>query len=656
VRAFSDALLPILAASGPVGAAIAGVANLVDSLSGGKLFGTSFELIKSGFNIGIDETGVFGDQFTQEEKQKAFFGGTKTKITVSDLDDNIQNFMDDLFDAIKDSLFTSAMALGVQIPDIIQGAFEQEIDAEGNITKSISRVMGRIFNESIEEFAQRITAENILAVVQQQFGDIEVPNIIDPFRGFRGGGFGQFGDDFDIGQFGDDIASATKMMNEVQAIAERWRHDAELLLEGAELLLLIAAGMKQGFNLLNDGTLTEITDLIEDLNSGSETLGDTYTRVVTSIDFLDQALALMNTSIEGSREEIVRFAVDIANAVGGIGEATRLWTSFFDNFFSEGELLVFLTDRTTDAITRLQQELGVEGITFDNFREIFTDLLPTLSDDQVALWLQLGDALANLDAINEQLGGSLEEVIGIYIDGVEGLDTASISLEQSLASANAALHDTIAAFDGSVESENALIVAIQNRYNLELQMIQLIENAAANINDILTNTIDNIKFQQLTTEEQYNFLKTQAEGLAASIPFITNPIELENVIRDIDALVNQAFGLLTPEQQADVAPGFIEFLEGVNDVAQAQLEVIRDDIARERDENNARLQLIFDGFADKVGTAATNMVLASEAMNDAASGMNVAVNNLERTTIPVAVTINLQNNAPVGGFDVGGLR
>src|SRR5699024_5482851 len=106
-----------------------------------------------------------------------------------------------------------------------------------------------------------------------------------------------------------------------------------------QFLLTAAADIRRGAGLLGDeGGLTAITDLIEDLAMAGESLVDTYVRVATSTALLDQALALSGVQIEGTREHIVRLATAITDAAGGLEAAQALWSSYFQNFYDAAEL------------------------------------------------------------------------------------------------------------------------------------------------------------------------------------------------------------------------------------------------------------------------------------------------------------------------------
>jgi len=556
IRSLANVILPIVAMAGPWGAAIAAVATLIDSISGGKLFGTSYEQVGSGFNLAIGPAGITGSQFTLEEKQKAFFGGTKQRLTVEELGNQIFSQVKLLFDAIEDAMLTTAQTLGVMIPEMITGAFEQEFDANGNVTRSISTVLGKTYEESFEDFAKRITAENILGVLSQLVGDIEVPAGFGqtPGQGFgRGGEFG-----FDFGQFGDDIAGATTMMNEVQAIAERWRHDAGLLLEGAQFLLLALVEIENGFNLLGSGSLTEIADITEKLNLTGETLGDTYIRLSFSTQILQSALSVLGVDLDLAAEAFVEFAADITNAAGGIEAASVLWGSFFTNYVTNAETTAFAIDAIADQIANLEDELGVD-LDFSNFRNAFMEALSTLTPEEIVLWLKLGDALARGNDLAELFGGTLGTALENLSNVADDFALSQQSLSEQLNTNRLSINELTASWDDTLQSEQRLIDLVQQRYDLEFQMLQRVAAAIEQINNTIDNAIQSIQLSQLDEGGQFDFLTDKADFLASTIQFQTDPDAIARIVDEITNLTTAAFNLLDDAGQTSVADQFIAF-------------------------------------------------------------------------------------------------
>src|SRR5690606_24023524 len=152
------------------------------------------------------------------------------------------------------------------------------------------------------------------------------------------------------------IAQVSASAAEANTIAERWRDSAETLLAGAQFLLIAQSDINAGVGLLGEageGALTAVTEFVDAFAYAGETLDQAYSRISASVGLLDQALGMMGVTLDGTRESVVVFALDIAEAAGGLDRASALWSGFMDNFFTE-------TERLAIALSQAQAPLQAE--------------------------------------------------------------------------------------------------------------------------------------------------------------------------------------------------------------------------------------------------------------------------------------------------------
>jgi tape measure domain-containing protein len=228
------------AIGGPIGA-IANAVKAIDSIFGGKLLGTNYELKKTIREITLGEAGFDGKVTTIETKQKPLFGGTARRRKTTDLDAATQDQLDDLFEQMGLAIGTAVRELGVRIPSIVEGSFKEEYDKNGKLKSSVSTVLGKTYNETVEEFTKRLQAENLLAVIAQV------------------------------------LPSA-----ELNAITDRWREDADRLSEGANLLFALTSQAQRGEQLWSatgEGVMARIVEVVELLQQPGEQLLQTYQRL-----------------------------------------------------------------------------------------------------------------------------------------------------------------------------------------------------------------------------------------------------------------------------------------------------------------------------------------------------------------------------------------
>lgn len=410
----------------PMIGAVLAAAAAIDKISGGKLFGTKYKFDSASRDIDFGPGGVGGQDSLTQVRQRSLFRGRKWQTTATDLDAEVRGPLEEFWNAVLDSNSQIAARFGRDAAIDVPASFRQEFDKDGNVTKEIGTILGRTFAEDWEQFGKRAMAENMIANIDGSAGGIFAAiGVPAPGVGGGGGGVGRRPGDADefvqgIVGISGAIADATQPLGEASAIAERWRHDADLLLEGAQFLLLAAGDLYDGFGLLGDGTLTQVADLITDMQGPGETLSDTYRRVAGSAALLDAALEISGVQIDGTREFIVRLAADIAEAAGGLDRAGALWSNYFERFYSD-------TERAQLALTQAQKAadvafgaIGLDVTAFtgeggmEAFREMFEQAMPTLSAEAIVKWLEAAAALGIVidaqDAYNGTLGEAAEVI------------------------------------------------------------------------------------------------------------------------------------------------------------------------------------------------------------------------------------------------------
>lgn len=409
----------------PVAGWVALAAIVVDKISGGKLFGTKYQTKETGQTINITEAGGSASAYAYQEGQKSLFRGKKRRTIDIEASDEARESASQLYDVIKKTAEGAASALGVATVNIISGSFKAVYDKKGNLTSELSTVLGRTYSEGFEKFQQRLQAENIVA---------------------------------QVGQY-DSTASQA---------AERWRSDAEALLGGAQFLLAAAADAKAGFNLLTDGSLLQLTDMVEDLAVDGESMLEAYGRIRNAAALMDDALALSGVALDKTREEVVRFAAGVVDAAGGLERATALWGGYFNRFYSDSERAALAAEKAQAAAKAALGNVGLDSADFGGaggmaeFRRLFEQQLPNLSAEATVRWLEAASALAAMTdaqaALNDMLGNSeLQQLLGGIRRELEEMDMTPLQIE--LANIARSMDESIATAQrmGASETELALI-------------------------------------------------------------------------------------------------------------------------------------------------------------------------------------------------------
>lgn len=410
-----------------VGWIIAAIAA-IDMITGGKVFGTKYRPESSNQQIAINAEGSSATATMTEVRQRSLFRGRQWRTTNVPASEEAREAAQSLFDSVKGAMVDAARALEIEVPPVIDAAIRTvtEYDKKGKVKSSqiFVDVLGRSFKEANpESAAMRIVAEGILSVLAKSVDSVvaqakplvseetlaKVMNVGGRNRGdgadsdFPGGGGG-----------GGAIGQTQTYTNEIHNIAERWRKDAEMLLEGAQFLLAAQQQILKGNNLLGDsGTLTEITNLVEEMQRGEETLSQTFARLLAATDLFELALNSMGVEIGVTGEEFVKLASDIADAAGGLEQAAALWNDYLGGFFNieeQAQTALAAAEATKD---RLMEGLGLAtDITAEEFRTQFEAALPTLSPEEIVRWLEASRALKDVDRAIEVIHQQALELAG----------------------------------------------------------------------------------------------------------------------------------------------------------------------------------------------------------------------------------------------------
>lgn len=413
-----------LASSGaPQAMAVAQALRSIDAIFGGRLMGTTWQRDRTGFNLAIGGSGVVGSTSDTQVRQRSFFRGRQWSTTTTPLDDGAREQFEGFLDDLRDALVSGARALRTDVPELIEGSFAEIRDAQGRVIRQTSTILGRTWTESVEDFQRRLSGENIIALVDRALGTTvraAAQQAGQQLAEGIGGGIG----------LTPDVPGLQKnLIGEASAIAERWRADAETLLGGAQFLLAAATDIRSGTALLTEGSLTDLADLIEDLAQPGEALVDAYQRAAGATRLLDQALSASGIVLDRTRADVVRFATGIAEAAGGLEQASALWQRYFEVAFTPAERGAAALEQATRA---RDQVLGQAGLgtdtTIAQLRSEIERLLAAGGDpERVALLLRAADAIGR---VNERIA----EIGELSREATEALEAEAAARREALGS------------------------------------------------------------------------------------------------------------------------------------------------------------------------------------------------------------------------------
>ncbi len=407
----SGSIMSGIGAALPIVGLVAGAAQLVDSISGGKLFGSSYEYDDHGLNINYADGEFSGNNYTTEVKQRSLFRGRKWRTNETALDEVVAQQMGSYFGGIENLITGAAGQLGID-----------------EVTKTTTH------NFSGEDF----------------------------WRGGRGNRFDDFSESF--------TTTTTQSLEDYLA---NFSSSFELSLKDMsdeEAQKAIQAWADRTTNQLIDGVFG---DMLDGLSVQGETLADTLSRVMAQLALVDQGFASVNLSLEqlaataGVSE--LTYSNDVAQAAGGSERLAALLQGYQAAFFSEDELLTRTLETMADQV---KTSLDAIGFTYgSDFRAQFESASENgLGAEGVVAWLESGNLISQFEQIAQQLaditGVALSDVTSELMTNAEVL-TPEVTMEEEAA----AVADPIVAevsglaetINTQVGSSNEHLVSIDNR-------------------------------------------------------------------------------------------------------------------------------------------------------------------------------------------------
>lgn len=183
-------------------------------------------------------------------------------------------------------------------------------------------------------------------------------------------------------------------------------------------------------------TFAGVADLLVDYRIGTETLADTYNRVLGSVQLLDGVVGITGVSFDLARDDFVRFAADIVEAAGGLERASQLWQGYFQTFYSEEERQAYAIQSARSTAGAELADIGLNIADFQGdgalaqFRQLFEEALPTLSAEATVQWLEAANALGLFVSATSELNAVIEEPIEAITSLADLMSTVASELAE----------------------------------------------------------------------------------------------------------------------------------------------------------------------------------------------------------------------------------
>jgi len=191
-------------------------------------------------------------------------------------------------------------------------------------------------------------------------------------------------------------------------IAQQWRSSADTLLAGTQLLIAAQVDVNKGIGLLGDNSsLADITKEVQKLAVDGESLIQTYARLQTEQQSLQQILDNLGITSGKTGADFLEFADNLTKAAGGLSNLQSLWNDYYSNYYTDAEKAANTLKSLQSTVTQAFASIGQDPAeSMADFRKNFEAAFPTLTADEVANWLVASHALAQLNAYLQQSGAA----------------------------------------------------------------------------------------------------------------------------------------------------------------------------------------------------------------------------------------------------------
>lgn len=248
--------------------------------------------------------------------------------------------------------------------------------------------------------------------------------------------------------------------------------------------------------------------------------------------------------------------------------------------------------------------------------------LPKYLDDVFA---KLNASTATQEDINNALAqaGALKAIFDIASrdplkDVAAGMEASSHGLTTALKNNEASIRGVMSAYDGTLKSTQNLQQATVGYYNAQLQLLAGIAQAKAAIDDMFGSTFRNIKMAGMDKQGKYDFLRKEAADLEEQALKSDDPETIRRLADRINADINAAFNLLSPEEQAAQSASFLTKGQATQKGIDDHLDAISKGVADATKETLDKIKDLIGAGAEDQKAAAKDQRVAADAQLTAA--------------------------------------
>jgi hypothetical protein len=224
----------------------------------------------------------------------------------------------------------------------------------------------------------------------------------------------------------------------------------------------------------------------------------------------------------------------------------------------------------------------------------------------------------------------------------EAFDTANQTALESWDKQRDALYDLANTAPQTAEGLAAVTAGTQAFYVSTVQLLIGIKNAKQQMDNMFGATRDTIEKAALSPDQLYAREQQKAKDLFAKLQTATDPAEIARLSEGINASINSAFSMLTPEQQKAKSAEFLAGLDKVQALADERMKKSMDAIVEQTKTDREFL------------TGKLNDIVTG--ISDAGNNFKKGSDNLVNNGVHVGVDISVHDDRLATEVNGGGAR
>lgn len=203
-------------------------------------------------------------------------------------------------------------------------------------------------------------------------------------------------------------------------------------------------------------------------------------------------------------------------------------------------------------------------------------------------------------------------------DALKAVADEASGAQASLGKMADALRDLLDSYDGTAESTTNLAKATNEYYSATVAFLAQIEKMKTSIADMFKGSIKQYQFSKMDTGGKYKYLQDEASALYKELQSSTDANRVNALAQMIDADMREAFGLLTPEQQAQMADKFIEGAKTTSQAAADRLSQVEEQKQEQLTQLLTEIKTALESAAGMVADGGMDVLQGGEAILAAA--------------------------------------